>query len=100
MLNVKKQNKLFTFFKVNHNLYLTSYEIEEIINEVNSTDEDIVKKINYKINMYRFINISIVLLILITFNKSIMQYGLIIYLLLNTIILLYSIYQEKKKQWK
>lgn len=98
-MDIKKEKKLFDFFRINHDLLLTSYEIDEIIKNVENNEDDISKKINYKINMYRFVNIVIVMLILLFFNKSIIRYGLLVYFLLNIAILLYSIYQQKKK-WK
>ena len=100
MLDIKKENKIFDFFRLRHSLMLTSYEISEIVNEVSNNEIEIINQINKRIYYYRFINLSIVLLILLLFKKDFIYYGMIFYFLLNVSILIYQILKDKLKKWK
>lgn len=69
----KDKNKLFDYFKDQHDLLLTGNEIDEIINKIQNADNNhLTVLMQNKISLYRFINVVVfTLLNLLLPNKAI-----------------------------
>lgn len=89
-------NKLFDFFKDEHDLLLTGKEIDEIVKKITKKDDNHYQRaMQYKINMYRLINIVILFCLNILLPEKGMTYVVWLFIAYNVIHLFINIIKDK-----
>ena len=92
----KDRNELFEHFYSEHNLLLTSGEITEIIKRVTKNDDDHSKRLlAYRINMYRLINVFLLVVLNVIFGDKGMNYIFWLFISYNLFHLIFNIVKSK-----